>query len=53
MSDLGRALRYDPIAVSAESTVVAEYFPKAAEEAAYQPEAALEREFIRILQSQA
>lgn len=48
-----RMTRYDPIAVSAESTVVAEYFAEAAEETAYQSEAALEREFIRILQSQA
>jgi type I restriction enzyme R subunit len=45
--------RYDPIAVSADSTVVAEYFPEAIEESAYQSEAALEREFIRLLQSQA
>ncbi|MDT8434981.1 MAG: type I restriction endonuclease subunit R [Anaerosomatales bacterium] len=48
-----RTSRYDPIAVSAESTVVAEYFPEAAEETAYQSEAALERAFIRLLQSQA
>lgn len=52
MTDV-RMTRYDPIAVSAESTVVAEYFPEVAEEATYQSEAALEREFIRILQSQA
>jgi len=48
-----RITRYDPIAVSAESTVVAEYFPETLEETAYQSEAALEREFIRLLQSQA
>jgi type I restriction enzyme, R subunit len=53
MSDLGSGIRYDPIAVSAESTVVAEYLPEAVEEAAYQSEAALERELIRILRSQA
>ncbi|AWB83090.1 type I restriction endonuclease subunit R [Corynebacterium liangguodongii] len=45
--------KYDPIAVSAESTVVAEYVPDAASETAYQSEAALERELIRLLQSQA
>ncbi|MFA7267461.1 MAG: type I restriction endonuclease, partial [Candidatus Nanopelagicales bacterium] len=45
--------RYDPIAVSAESTVVAEYVSDAAVEAAYQSEAALERELIRLLESQA
>ncbi|MHB1324075.1 MAG: type I restriction endonuclease subunit R [Coriobacteriia bacterium] len=45
--------RYDPIAVSAESTVVAEYFPEAAEETAYQSEAALEQAFIELLQAQA
>ena len=32
MSELGGTTRCDPIAVSAESTVVAEYFPDAAEE---------------------
>jgi len=53
MTESSGATRYDPIAVSAESTVVAEYFPDAAEEAAYQSEAALEQEFIRLLQSQA
>jgi type I restriction enzyme R subunit len=53
MSDLGGPTRYDPIAVSAESTVVAEYFPEAGEEAAYQSEAALEQEFVELLQSQA
>ena len=53
MSDLHGGVRYDPIAVSAESTVVAEYVPEAVEETAYQSEAALERELIRLLQSQA
>ncbi|MDZ4179249.1 MAG: type I restriction endonuclease subunit R [Coriobacteriia bacterium] len=53
MTELGGGIRYDPIAVSAESTVVAEYFPEAIEEAAYQSEAALERELIRLLRSQA
>lgn len=44
-----RATRYDPVVVSAESTVVAEYVSETADEAAYQSEAALEREFIGIL----
>jgi type I restriction enzyme R subunit len=39
--------------VSAESTVVAEYFSESVDEAAYQSEAALERGFISVLQSQA
>lgn len=45
--------KYDPIAVSSESTVVAEYIPDAAGAGSYQSEAELEREFIRLLQSQA
>ncbi len=45
--------RYDAIAVSSESTVVAEWVPDTAAEAAYQSEAELERELIRLLQSQA
>lgn len=52
MSD-ARPLNYDPIAVSSESTVVAEYVADGTEGAAYQSEAALESEFIRLLQSQA
>lgn len=45
--------KYEPIAVSAESTVVAEYVPDAHQAAAYQSEAALEQEMIRLLQTQA
>lgn len=45
--------KYEPIAVSDESTVVAEYFPDAHRSAAYQSEAALEQEMIRLLQTQA
>ena len=45
--------KFDPIAVSAESTVVAEYVPDAGRATAYQSEADLEREMIRLLQSQA
>jgi type I restriction enzyme R subunit len=47
------APRYEPIAVSSESTVVAEFISDVATETAYQSEAALEREFIKLLQSQA
>lgn len=47
------ARKYDPIAVSAESTVVAEYVPDPKQETAYQSEADLEREMIRLLESQA
>lgn len=46
-------VRYEPIAVSSESTVVAKFLPDAASDSAYQSEANLEREFIRLLQGQA
>jgi len=49
----GRARRFDPIAVSSESTVVAEYEPAGGGGQEYQSEAALEEEFIALLQSQA
>ena len=49
----GQARRYDPVAVSSESTVVAEYVPDAATTTSYQSEADLERELIRTLESQA
>ena len=45
--------KYDPIAVSNESTVVAEYIPDTNTDTAYQSEADLENEFIRLLQAQA
>ncbi|WP_454173139.1 type I restriction endonuclease subunit R [Microbacterium maritypicum] len=45
--------KYDPIAVSSESTVVAEYAPDVAGAGSYQSEAELERELIRLLESQA
>ncbi|MFC8538648.1 type I restriction endonuclease subunit R [Streptomyces sp. NPDC057249] len=48
-----QARTYEPIAVSAESTVVAEYLPAVSAETAYQSEAALEREMIRLLEAQA
>ena len=44
---------YEPVAVSAESTVVAEFTPEPTGSSAYQSEAELEAEFIKILQSQA
>lgn len=44
---------FEPIVVSAESTVVAEFAPDPSAAAAYQSEAALEAEFIRLLESQA
>lgn len=52
MSDLAPR-RYEPIAVSSESTVVAEYVPDAQTASAYQSEAELEKEFIKLLQAQA
>ena len=47
------ARHYDPIAVSDQSTVVAQYTPDPKADSAYQSEAALEAELIRILTSQA
>ena len=49
MSDLNGRVHYDPIVVSGESTVVAEYLWEFAEEEAYQPETALERGFGRSI----
>ena len=46
-------IHYDPIVISSESTVVAEYVAEDRGSAAYQSEAELEREFIRLLESQA
>ena len=50
-----KPLRYETIALSDESTVVAEFQPDALDvrEAAYQSEAELERAFIQALQAQA
>jgi type I restriction enzyme R subunit len=48
-----QAIKYDPIAVSSESTVVAEYVPDGQAASAYQSEAALEAEFINLLEGQA
>ncbi|RJT97372.1 type I restriction endonuclease subunit R [Arthrobacter frigidicola] len=52
MSD-ALAHRFDPIAVSAESTVVSEYIAGPVNATAYQSEADLEREMVRLLQGQA
>lgn len=45
--------KYDPIALSPESTVVAEYTPPKNADQAYQSEATLEAELIRTLETQA
>lgn len=45
--------RYEPIAVSDQSTVVAEFTPEYSTESTYQSEAQLELEFIALLRSQA
>lgn len=45
--------RYDPIAVSSESTVVAEYSQHDRKASAYQSEADLEKAFITLLREQA
>ncbi len=49
----GMPRKFEPIAVSSESTVVAEYVPDPVTAAAYQSEAELERELIGLLESQA
>lgn len=47
------ALGFEPIAISAESTVVAEFVPDPASQTGYQSEADLERAFIALLEEQA
>lgn len=49
----GSTPRYEPIAVSAESTVVAEFVNEGHQASSYQSEADLERELIKILKGQA
>ncbi|NBO56740.1 MAG: type I restriction endonuclease subunit R, partial [Actinobacteria bacterium] len=49
----GSTSRYEPIAVSAESTVVAEFVNGGQQASGYQSEADLERELIKILKGQA
>jgi type I restriction enzyme R subunit len=54
MSEAGKPYQYDPIAVSNESTVVAQYIPEGmVRETSYQSEDALEKEFIKQLERQA
>lgn len=54
MSDERRPYHYDPIAVSSESTVVAQYVPEVTvQETSYQSEDALEKELVRQLVRQA
>lgn len=55
MNEELKSYRYEPIALSNESTVVAEFVPdfQGVREVAYQSEAALERDFIAQLQRQA
>lgn len=53
MKEAAAPSRFEPIALTSESTVVAEFQPDAAHETAYQSEAELEKAFIRQLQSQA
>lgn len=53
MSEDPRPYRIEPIALSDESTVVAEFIPDRVRETAYQSEDALEKEFIRQLEEQA
>uniref|UniRef100_UPI0024930C05 type I restriction endonuclease subunit R n=1 Tax=Propioniciclava sinopodophylli TaxID=1837344 RepID=UPI0024930C05 len=49
----GSLVAYEPIALSAETTVVAEFVPDPAGQAGYQSEADLERALIGLLQEQA
>jgi len=49
----GTAIAFEPIAVSEESTVVAEFVPDVDKSTSYQSEAALEAAFITLLQGQA
>jgi type I restriction enzyme, R subunit len=49
----GKPTCYEPVAVSAQSTVVAEFVQEPAGASGYQSEAELEAEFIKILRSQA
>ena len=55
MSEDLKSCRYEPIALSSESTVVAEFLPEfqGVRESAYQSEAELEKAFIKQLQVQA
>ncbi|WP_344341483.1 type I restriction endonuclease, partial [Streptomyces rhizosphaericus] len=49
----GSATHFEPISVSDESTVVAEFPPEDSKESGYQSEAELEAAFVKLLQGQA
>ena len=49
----GGGTRFEPISVSDESTVVAEFVPDPSKESGYQSEAELEAAFVKLLQGQA
>ncbi len=49
----GSATHFEPISVSDESTVVAEFVPEDWKESGYQSEAELEAAFVKLLQGQA
>ncbi len=51
--DLGKSIVYEPIALSSESTVVAEFIPEPAKQNGYENEAALEQRLLELLQEQA
>ncbi len=53
MKEAATPSRYEPIALSSESTVVAEFQPDTSHETGYQSEAELEKALIRQLQQQA
>ena len=53
MNDELKPARYEPIALSSESTVVAEFVPDGVRETSYQSEAELERALIKQLRAQA
>ena len=53
VSEAAAGARYEPIAMSSESTVVAEFVPDPTKESGYQSEADLERALIAMLQEQA
>mgnify|MGYP003381782819 CR=1 FL=1 len=50
---VGSGVVFEPIALSAESTVVAEFVPEPAPQASYQSEADLEQTFLALLVEQA
>ncbi len=53
MTDESTPYRIEPVAISEESTVVAEYVPEKIQETTYQSEAALEKTLIAQLEKQA